>query len=78
MEDVFGALLTEYLKPLTAFGMTLMLSNRKHMVSKWKAVEYGVPKRSILGPLFFNIHLCDLFYFYWTLQVMRMIPQYIL
>ena len=44
------------------------LSNRKQTVkvndaySSWKDIFYGVPLRSILGPLLFNIHLCDLFY----------------
>ena len=31
--------------------------------SIWKDISYGVPQGSILGLLFFNIHLCDLFYF---------------
>ena len=45
------------------------LSNRKQTVkinetfSCWKDIGYGVPQGSILNPLLFNIHLCDLFYF---------------
>ena len=31
--------------------------------SLWSDIEYGAPQGSILGPLLFNIHLCDLFYF---------------
>ena len=30
--------------------------------SSWKEIILGVLQRSILGPLFFNTHLCDLFF----------------
>ena len=45
------------------------LSNRKQRVkvgnaySSWKEIFYGIPQGSILGPLIFNMFLCDLFCF---------------
>ena len=51
------------------------LCNRKRRVkinetfSCWKNIEYGVLHGSILGPLLFNIHLCDVFYFLEDLDI---------
>ena len=51
------------------------LSNRKQRInvndaySSWKDIFYGVPQESILGPLLFNVHSCDLFYFLEDLDI---------
>ena len=51
------------------------LSNRKQRVkvndaySSWKNIFYDVPQGSILGPLLFYIHLCELFYFLEDLDI---------
>ena len=55
------------IKPLKLIQQ--QLSNKKQRVkvgnvnSSWKEIFYGISQVFLLGPIFFNIFLCDLFYF---------------
>ena len=87
LSKVFDFLSHELLiAKLDAFGFDKMslklvhnyLSNRKQKVkindsySSWIEILYGVSQGSILGPLFFNIFTCDMFFSWSIMKLLTM------